>query len=392
MKRILVLLVVTLSGLARASDRPNILWIVSEDNAWNTLGCYGNMDALTPRLDALAEESVRFTHAYSNAPVCAVARSTILNGAYAVTQGTQHMRSRHPIPDIYKPYVSYFRELGYYCTNNSKTDYNFKGDDKKLWDASSGKATYKNRPDGKPFLAVFNIEESHESSLFPNVIAKNRKNGIIPETPRMARSEIVLPSYLPDLPEIRNDIAVYQDVITAMDRQVGKVLDELEKAGLADDTIVFYYGDHGGSIPRGKRYLEDTGVRVPLLIRIPEKWRNLSPFPPGSTADEVVSFVDFAPTLLSLAGLETPPQMQGRAFLGTKRVVPSKDHIACLYADRFDEIYGMRRGITDGRWKYIRAPGRKRGKMASSSLPLTKSGRPLSQSSACSILSPIRWR
>ncbi len=354
MKRFLILIAAALCIHARAADRPNILWIVTEDNAWNWLGCYGNKDAVTPQLDALAKESLRYTHAYSNAPVCAVARSTILNGAYAVTQGTQHMRSRHPIPEIYKPYVSYFRELGYYCTNNSKTDYNFEGNDKKLWNACSGKATYKNRPDGKPFLAVFNLGVSHESSLFPKVVAANRRKGIIPETTRMAPGEIMLPPYLPDLPEIRSDIAIYQDVITAMDAQVGKALDDLKQAGLADDTIVFYYGDHGGIIPRGKRYLEDTGVRVPLLVRIPEKWRTLAPALAGATVDEVVSFVDFAPTLLSLAGLEKPPQMQGRAFLGEKRAAPPADNIAFLYADRFDEIYGMRRGITDGRWKYIR--------------------------------------
>lgn len=354
MKIRLLLLLASLAPLTRAADRPNILWIVSEDNAWNWLGCYGNTDAVTPRLDQLAKDGLRFTHAYSNAPVCAVARSTILNGAYAVTQGTQHMRSRHPIPAKYKPYVSYFRELGYYCTNNAKTDYNFLGNDNALWDASSGKAHYKNRPDGKPFFAVFNLGVSHESSLFPDVIAKNRKSGIIPQTPRVDPSKVTVPAYLPDLPEIRSDIAIYHDNITALDTQVGKLLDELGKSGLADDTIIFYYGDHGGITPRGKRYLEDTGIRVPMLVHVPEKWQALSPFKPGASIDEIVSFVDLAPTVLSIAGLEKPSQMQGRAFLGSRRVAPPEDDVAFLFADRFDEIYGMRRGLTDGRWKYIR--------------------------------------
>jgi N-sulfoglucosamine sulfohydrolase len=351
--KILTILIGLLAAV-HAAERPNILWITSEDNAWNWIGCYGNADAVTPRIDALAENGVLFSHAYSNAPVCAVARSTILNGTYAVTQGTQHMRSRHPIPADIKPYVSYLREQGYYCTNNSKTDYNFLGKDGSIWDACSGKAHYKNRPEGKPFFAIFNLTVSHESSLFPNTIKKNRRRGIIPKTPRISPADVKLPPYLPDLPEIRSDIAIYHDNITALDRQVGAILDKLEKAGLADDTLIFYYGDHGGITPRGKRYLEDTGTRIPLIIHVPEKWKALSPFKPGQKVDETVAFVDLAPTVLSLIDIEKPAYMQGRAFLGPKRAEPAKDDVVFLFADRFDEIYGMRRGITDGRWKYIR--------------------------------------
>lgn len=356
MKTLLVFLCL-IAGICRAlpdTGRPNILWITFEDTSWNQLGCYGNAEALTPRIDALAKEGLRFTRAYSNAPVCAVARSTILNGAYAVTQGTQHMRSRHPIPAAFKSYVSHLREAGYYCTNQSKTDYNFKGVDTALWDESSREAHYRNRPDGKPFFAVINLLVTHESSLFPEKIAKNRADGIIPKVPRLDPAKVSLPSYLPDLPEIRSDIAVFQDGITALDRQVGKLLDELAAEGLTGETIVFLYSDHGGILPRGKRYLEDTGVRVPMVVSLPEKWRGLSPFGPHGTVDEPVSFVDLAPTLLSLIGLEKPAPMQGRAFLGPKRVEPAKDDVVFLYADRFDEINGMRRGITDGRWKYIR--------------------------------------
>ena len=352
--KILICCLLAAAPLLRAADRPNILWITSEDNAWNWLGCYGNTEARTPRLDALAGGGLLFSHAYSNGPVCAVARSTILNGAYAVTQGTQHMRSRHPIPASFKPYVAYLRDVGYYCTNNSKTDYNFEGKDTAIWDACSQMAHYKNRPEEKPFFAIFNLTVSHESSLFPENIEKNRRDGIIPKTPRIPPSEVMVPPYLPDLPEIRSDASIYHDTITALDTQVGRLLDELNSAGLADNTIVFYYGDHGGILPRGKRYLEDTGVRVPMLVHFPEKWRPLSPFKPGERIDEPVAFVDLAPTLLSLVGLEKPGQMQGRAFLGSKRVAPNPDDVVFLYADRFDEIYGMRRGITDGRWKYIR--------------------------------------
>jgi N-sulfoglucosamine sulfohydrolase len=339
---------------SEAGSLPNILWITSEDNAAQWLGCYGNKEAKTPRLDALAAHSLLFAHAYSNAAVCAVARSTILNGAYAVTQGTQHMRSRYKIPAIFKPYVTYLREQGYFCTNNSKTDYNFAGDDRKIWDECSKRADYKHRAPGQPFFAVFNLLVSHESSLFPQVVQANRRKGIIPNTPRLDPHSLLLPPYVPDLPEMRNDFAIYYDNISAMDRQVGKLLDQLKRRGEADNTIVFYYSDHGGPTPRGKRYLTDTGVRVPLVIHIPEKWRHLSPFRMGSQVDEVVSFVDLAPTVLSLCGLEKPPQMQGRAFLGAHRVAPPKNADAFLFADRFDEINGMRRGITDGRFKYIR--------------------------------------
>ena len=340
---------------APSAEMPNILWITAEDYSADWLGCYGNPQAQTPRIDRLAEQGVLFTHAYSNAAVCAVARSTILNGAYAPTQGTQHMRSRKPIPSRYKPYVTYLREMGYYCTNAGKTDYNYTVDDASLWDACGWSGPhYKNRPAGKPFFAVINLGMTHESSLFPQKIARNRKLGLIPKSPRIPLEKVLVPPYLPDLPGIRHDIAVYHDNMTAMDRQVGALIDELKKRGLAEDTIIFHYSDHGGILPRGKRYLTDTGVRVSMVVYFPKKWQHLSPFKPGQRVDEPVSFVDLAPTLLSLLGVEKPAQMQGRAFLGSRREEPQKGEMEFLYADRFDEIYGMRRGLTDGRWKYIR--------------------------------------
>lgn len=345
MKRLLLLTFLIASLPLGAADKPNILWIVSEDNASHWLGCYGNTQVQTPRLDALAKNGIRFKHAYSNAPVCAVARSTILNGAYAPTMGTQHMRSRYPIEKKFKPYVSYLREAGYYCTNADKTDYNFLGNDKAIWDECSTKAHYRKRKDGQPFFAIFNYRTSHESSLFK----AKKKTG----PPSIDPKDIIVPPYLPDLPEIRSDLAHYHDIMKRLDDQVGKVLADLEKDGLADDTIVFYYSDHGGILPRGKRYLKDTGSKIPMIVHFPKKWQHLSPFKPGSTPDEPVAFVDLAPTLLSLIGQEKPEQMQGRAFLGEKRAEPAEDEMEFLYGDRFDEIYGMRRGLTDGRWKYI---------------------------------------
>jgi len=344
MKR-LTLLIAALGLPLGAAERPNILWITSEDNAWHWIGCYGNEDAKTPTIDKLAAEGVRFEHAYSNAPVCAVARSTLLMGAYAPTMGTQHMRSRHPVPSKFKPYVSYLREQGYYCTNNRKTDYNMQGDDKRHWDECSNEAHWKNRPEDAPFFAIFNLTVCHESSLFTQ-----REM----EPQRIDPEEIEVPPYLPDIPEMRVDLARYHDRITQMDQMVAARLAELEEAGLADDTIVFYYADHGGPTPRGKRYLEDTGVRVPMVVHLPEKWAHLSPFGTGEVSEELVAFVDLAPTVLSLVGLEKPAQMQGRAFLGEHREKPPEDDHVFLFADRFDELYGLRRAITDGRWKYLR--------------------------------------
>jgi len=351
MNRLFLLLPALILGLfpslGGSAERPNILWITSEDNASHWLGCYGNKEALTPRLDALADKGVRLTRAYSNAPVCAVARSTILTGAHAVTMGTHHMRSRYPIPEQFVGHVTHLRKAGYHCTNNAKTDYNIKGNDDALWDESSNKAHYRDRPEGAPFFAIFNLNTTHESQLFPN--AKNRKR-----TTRLDAASLTLPPHVPDLPDIRSDFARYHDLMTEMDAEVGKILDQLEADGLAQDTLIFYYGDHGGATPRGKRYLTDTGTRIPMILHIPEKWSHLSPFPAGEPSDELVSFVDLAPTLLSLAEIDPPEVMQGRPFLGSKRVEPAADAVVLLYADRFDESEGMRRGVTDGRWKYIR--------------------------------------
>lgn len=343
MRHLIIIFTLITSAFAR-EQRPNILWITSEDNGAHWVGCYGNAQAKTPRIDRLAAEGNKFLRAYSNAPVCAVARSTIFTGVHAPGQGTHHMRSRHVIPEKILPYVTHFRNAGYYTTNNSKTDYNFQGDDTAWWDESSGRAHYRKRADGQPFFAVFNLFVSHESNLFPD------KRGKGPY--RLKPEEVKVPPYLPDLPEMRADIAVYHDKMTEMDTSLGRILDDLEKAGLADDTIVFYYADHGGPMARGKRYLEETGVRVPLIVRVPEKWKSLSPFAPGEVVEEMVSFVDFAPTVLSLIGIPTPDYMQGRTFLGEHRAEPEDG--VFLYADRFDEYYGMRRGWTDGRWKYIR--------------------------------------
>ena len=338
---------------APATDRPNILWLTCEDIS-PYLGSFGCSQAHTPNLDQLAREGIRFTRAYANAPVCGVARSTLLTGMYASTTGTQHMRSRPLLPDSIPAYPKFLLEAGYYTTNNAKTDYNSSYETIKgsLWSETSDQAHWKNRRPGQPFFAVFNFTTTHESQLHQDVIRKYVERGEIPERPRVAPGDIHLPPYHPDLPEIREDWARLHDLITRMDQQVGEKLRELEAAGVADDTIVFFFSDHGGMLSRSKRYIHDVGTRVPLIVKFPEKWRHLAPAKPGESFDRLVSFVDFPKTVLALAGAKVPPIMQGRIFLGEKpERSPGTVH---FYRDRMSERPDFSRAVTDGRYYFIR--------------------------------------
>lgn len=366
MKRFIILLTVFAAiGAAAAQDRPNILWVTSEDNSHHWIGAYGNEQAVTPNIDKLAADGVRYNYAYANAPVCAVVRFTLITGRYSCGMGTQNMRSRYPIPPQFKTSVSYMRDAGYYCVNRSKTDYNFKTNDKSHWDESSGKAHWKNRPNNKPFFAVFNTTISHESSLFANKTRTYRRNGLIPQKPRLDPSSAVLPPYLTDTPEIRQDWVTYMDIVTAMDKQIGDWLKELDDAGLRENTIVIYYSDHGGILPRAKRYIYDTGTHVPLIVRYPKKWAHLAPGKAGTTSDRPVSFIDLPATALSLAGVKVPEHMQGRAFLGEGKREP--EPYVFLFGQRFDSrMLRFVRAVTDGRYRYIRNfhPHRHRGILA----------------------------
>lgn len=325
---------------AAETPRPNILWLVSEDNM-PMLGCCGDPLARTPNLDKFAAGGIRYTQAYAHSPVCAPSRFTIVTGTYACEMGTEGMRSRFPIPATIKPYPVLFREAGYYCSNDAKTDYNFKGDDKSYWDECSEKAHYRNRPAGKPFFAVFNCNLTHESSLF--------KPKPVTETDP---AKVALPPYHPDTPEIRNKWAQYYDRVSEMDAWVGDHLRELEESGLADYTVVFYYSDHGGVLPRSKRYLHHTGTHVPLIVRFGKNVAHLAPQPPGAVSDRLVGFADLVPSVLSLAGLPIPEYARGTAFLGPQAAKPAE--YVFLYRTRMDERMDYMRGITDGNHRYIR--------------------------------------
>ena len=249
-------------------ELPNILWLTSEDNS-PFLGCYGDDFATTPNLDRLASEGFLYTHAYANAPVCAPARNSIITGVYANSGGHEHMRSYYPKSETVKTYPEYLREAGYYCTNNDKTDYNNTAsiDPDKIWDECSKKAHYKDRGQGQPFFAVFNTMISHESSL--RISIPNRRLHHNPD-------EVPIPPYHPAAPDIKHDWAQYYDKIEKMDTWIGKKLQELEDAGLAENTIVFYYGDHGGVLPFSKRYVYERGTHVPLIVRIPKNTSTFS--------------------------------------------------------------------------------------------------------------------
>ena len=320
---------------------PNILWIVSEDNS-PLLGAYGNEFATTPVLDSLAEQGILFENAFAAAPVCAPTRSTLITGMYANSLGTHQMRSWYPIPESFHFFPSYLRKAGYYCTNNSKKDYNTI-DQPDAWNESSDEATYRTRKPGQPFFHVQNIFTSHESSLHDSIPWEDLRHD--PET-------VPIPPYHPRSPAMKHDWAQYYDIIEDMDSEVGLLLHQLQKDGLKDSTIVFYYSDHGGVVGRSKRYLFESGLRVPLIIYIPEMYKHLLPVSMEKRTDRIVSFVDFPATVLSLAGVKVPEHFQGIPFLG-KQNGPEKDY-AFGFRGRMDEKIDMSRSVRNKQFRYIR--------------------------------------
>jgi len=317
-------------------ERPNVLWIVSEDNsAW--LGSYGDELATTPRLDALAEESIRYTRAYSNAPVCAPSRNALITGAYPIAFGTEHMRSGFKIPENVRFYPSYLRDAGYYTSNNYKKDYNTV-DQPEAWDESSREASYSNRAEDQPFFHIANLNVTHESRLHYGSKAQNHDPAAMQLAP-----------HHPDTPEARNDYAVYYDRLQDLDGQVGEILDALEADGLADDTIVFYYSDHGGAVGGSKRFLTEAGLHVPLMIRVPEKFRGLVGYEDVETVDRPVSFVDLTATLFRIAGIERPDHLAGTSVLHE-----SSNPYVFAYGGRMDDRRNLVRSVTDGQYRLTR--------------------------------------
>lgn len=330
------------------SPRPNILWISCEDTSpW--LGCYGDSFARTPNLDALAARGVRYTQAYATAPVCSPARFAIITGCYATSHGTQRLRSAFSLPDALRGFPTFLRKAGYYCTNNAKTDYNTAAEARLIaesWDECGRKAHWRNRKPGQPFFAVFNLMETHQSRVF-----ESEPPPLGPDM-RHDPAQAPLPPYYPDTPAARRTMARVYDCISAMDARAGEILAEIDQAGLGEETIVFFWGDHGQGIPRGKRTLWDTGLRVPLVVAFPPKYRRFSPVAPGETCDRLVSLMDLGPTVLSLAGIPVPKGLDGRAFLGDANTDPREYIFGAR--DRVDEVFELSRSVRDARYLYIR--------------------------------------
>ncbi len=335
-----------------AGDRPNMVWIVSEDSSKHYLKHFDPTGAVAPNIEAMAEKGITFTRAFSNAPVCSVARTTLATGAYAPRLGTQFHRRSIPanLPPDLRLFGAYLREAGYYTTNNSKEDYNTEKDPG-VWDDSSKKADWRNRPDpAQPFFHMQSHAESHESSLhFKEATFQTEKTTHDP-------AEVVLPPFFPDTPLFRYTRARYLDKMQVIDGIVGDTIAKLEKDGVLEDTFVFYFGDHGGVLPMSKGYLYETGLHIPLVVSVPEKWKHLVALETGSESGAFVSFIDFAPTVLNLAGVEVPAQMDGRPFLGkgVDRAELATRDSTVGYADRFNEKYDLCRSLRVGDWKYIR--------------------------------------
>ena len=315
------------------------------------LGCYGDPHAITPNTDAFAQHSVRFTRAYSVAGVCAPSRSGIITGMYPTTLGSMHMRSNVKLgPDV-RCFPEYLRRAGYYCTNNAKTDYNF-AVPRGAWNENGTKAHWRNREPGQPFFAVFNQEVTHESR-YPRRGAEHDADikRLKPNQRQDPAQLTTLPPFYPDTPETRRDWANVYECLTAMDYWLQDRLKEIADAGLENDTIVFFWGDHGVGLPRSKRWLYESGTRVPLIVRVPEAWRTAGQAAPGSESATLVSLIDLGPTVLNLASLPVPSNMHGQPFLGPK--VKPREYIYGI-RDRMDERYDMVRSVRDARYRYLR--------------------------------------
>ena len=344
-------------------DRPNILWLVAEDLS-PIIPAFGDDTVATPNLDRLAAEGVRYTRVFSTSGVCAPSRAALATGMYQNRIGAQHMRTTNvsgfgvdgliPYEAVPPPFVKmhsqYFREAGYYTSNNAKEDYQFRKA-VTAWDDSSRTAHWRNRGPDQPFFSVFNFNITHESQVW--VQAENPLR--VPED-----LEVPIPPYLPDTAVAQRDVRQVYSNIVAMDEQVGQILEELEQDGLLESTVIFWYSDHGGPLPRQKRLLYDAGLQVPMIIRYPDRWRA------GELDDQLISFVDFKSTALSLAGIEPPEYVDGRAFAGEFQSSESRQYIHAA-ADRFDRQYDTIRAVRDDRFKYLRNYHPERGYY----LPLT---------------------
>ncbi|MAI26116.1 MAG: sulfatase [Spirochaeta sp.] len=358
--------------------RPNILVLMAEDMS-DRVGAFGDPVAVTPNLDALAAEGVRYTETFTAAGVCAPSRAAFLTGMHPISIGAQHMRSSShpegeyravPPPEV-KAFPELLRAAGYYTFTDGKLDYQFSGPlsgtgPETIWDMELGNEYWAGRASpSQPFFGLINFEETHESGVFTQLFegwphsaihfvmqgVRTLVLGIPSGGGTVQPEDVILPPYFPDTPTVRSDLARHYKNIELMDGRVGRILERLEADGLSDSTIVVWTTDHGDGLPRSKRDLYDSGIEVPMVIRWPELFRPAG-VEPGTIDARLISFVDLAPTLLELAGVEAPSYFQGRSFAGTDKEI--RDYVFAS-RDRIDEVEDRERAVRDHRYKYIRS-------------------------------------
>ncbi|MFC2116244.1 sulfatase-like hydrolase/transferase [Bacteroidota bacterium] len=349
---LIIILIACTGQKDEENGKPNFIWIISEDNSKHYLKLFDENGIETPNIEKLAEHGILFTRAFSNSPVCSVARSTLISGCFGPRIGTQYHRKARSVsmPEGVDMFPTYLRKLGYYTTNNSKEDYNIIKNEG-VWDESSKKAHWRNRAEAQPFFHKESHPASHESRLH------FKKDLIESYVPATDPDEVFLNPNHPDTELFRFTAAYYRDKMLVTDTIVGNVVRQLEEDGLLESTFIFYFGDHGGVLPGSKGYLYETGLHVPLVVRIPEKFKHMIDIDPGSVSDGFVSFADFGPTLLKLAGADIPEGIDGKPFMGEgieEKDLTSRD-VVFGYADRFDEKYDLIRTARKGNFKYMRS-------------------------------------
>ncbi len=332
-------------GQHNTLPKPNVLWLVSEDNS-PYIGVYGDTITRTPNIDKLAETGVVYDNAFANAPVSSPSRNTIITGLYANSLGNHQMRSEYKAPAFIKLFPQYLKDAGYYTSNCEKEDYNVSKVThpwSACWNESSNKATYNNRKPGQPFFHVINFGITHESMMFDSIPDQEL---------RFEPKNILVYPYHPNTPDFRHDYAQYYHRVSQLDDQIAAVLEDLKKEGLFENTIVFYFSDHGGVLPRSKRYLFESGLRVPMVIHVPKMYHQLMPDTIGKHSNRMVSFVDLAPTILNLAGINIPKHMQGQPFLGQN--APKSKEYTFGFRGRMDEKYDLMHSARNNQYRYIR--------------------------------------
>ena len=332
------------------SERPNILWLTFEDTSASNFGCYGNINVHTPTVDSLASAGVQYMNAWSCAPQSSPARSSLITGCYATTYGMDIHPVAQETPDgLFFPRL--LRDAGYYCTNNNKTHYNSTRNNKACWDECNTTASYNSpsRKSEQPFFAVFNSVASHMGRI-RTFHTEGRRDY---SSEGIDLDSLELPSYVPDLPAVRSDYAGHLEATQDIDKWIQVYLKDLKAKGLDDDTIIFVFSDHGGCLPRGKGYLYESGLRVPLIIYFPEKWRHLAGCSLGEN-ENLVNFTDLGPTVLSLAGIKPTENMHGKALHGHFTDKKSREYQFAFGANQLHHFMPVR-AVTDGRYKLIRS-------------------------------------